>query len=136
MSKEKTAQTGGPGDLIGPWRVLKPLDSVSSGAKPAVTLHMPFPPTSIHLGELHMSKQPENPPHNIQLPDDEERELLEEIKATGRSANAIVLESLRLRRVVLEALGVETAGTEPGVVAQTAKKAIEAGQRHLKKSRK
>jgi hypothetical protein len=79
-----------------------------------------------------MSKQSENPPHSIQLPDDEEHELLEEIKATGRSANAIVLESLRLRRAVLEALGVEMAGTEPGVVAQTAKKAIAAGQRHLK----
>jgi hypothetical protein len=83
-----------------------------------------------------MSKQPENPPHNFQLPDDEERELQEEIKATGRSVNAIVLESLRLRRVVLEAMGVETAGTEPGVVAQTAKKAIEAGQRFLKKPRR
>jgi hypothetical protein len=83
-----------------------------------------------------MPKQSEKSPHSISLPPDEERELLEEIKATGRSANAIVLESLRLRRVVLEALGVETAGTEPGAVAQTAKKAIAAGQRLLKKPKK
>jgi hypothetical protein len=83
-----------------------------------------------------MPKQPEMSQHSIQLPIEEERELLEEIKVTGRSANAIVLESLRLRRAVLEALGVETAGTEPGAVAQTAKRAIEAGQRLLKKSKK
>jgi len=83
-----------------------------------------------------MPKQPKTSSHSIQLPEDEERELIEEIKATGRSAKAIVIESLRLRRVVLEALGVETAGTEPGAVAQTAKRAIEAGQRFLKKPKK
>lgn len=83
-----------------------------------------------------MPKQPEKmSQHTIQLPADEEHELAEEVKATGRTINAIVLESLRLRRAVLEAMGVETAGTEPGVVAQTAKKAIEAGQRFLKKSK-
>lgn len=78
-----------------------------------------------------MLNPPNEPARSIQLPEDEERELQEEIKATGRSATSIVVESLRLRRVVLEALGIEAAGTNPTEVARAAKRALEAGVRAI-----
>jgi DNA-binding NarL/FixJ family response regulator len=73
---------------------------------------------------------------NIQLPEAEERELQEELKATQRSASSIVMEALRLRRMVLEALGIEAAGTNPTEVANAAKRALEAGVRAIRAANK
>jgi uncharacterized membrane protein len=78
-----------------------------------------------------MMTPPNEPARSIQLPEDEERELQEEMKATARSATSIVVEALRLRRVVLEALGIEAAGTDPAEVARAAKRALEAGVRAI-----
>jgi len=81
-----------------------------------------------------------NPPNesarSIQLPEDEERELQEEMKATVRSATSIAVEALRLRRVVLEALGIEAAGTNPAEVAKAAKRALDAGVRAIGTTKK
>ncbi|HVG61566.1 MAG TPA: hypothetical protein VNA24_23605 [Hyalangium sp.] len=81
-----------------------------------------------------------NPPNesarSIQLPEDEERELQEEMKATVRSATSIAVEALRLRRVVLEALGIEAAGTNPTEVAKAAKRALDAGVRAIGTTKK
>ncbi len=69
---------------------------------------------------------------SIHLPEAEERELQEEVKATNRSASSIVTEALRLRRIVLEALGIEAAGTNPAEVARATKRALEAGVRAMR----
>jgi uncharacterized membrane protein len=83
-----------------------------------------------------MMNPPPEPARSIQLPEDEERELQEEMKATARSATSIVVEALRLRRVILEALGIEAAGTDPAEVASAAKRALEAGVRAIGTTKK
>lgn len=83
-----------------------------------------------------MLNPPNEPTRSIQLPEDEERELQEEMKATVRSATSIVVEALRLRRVVLEALGIEAAGTNPAEVAKAAKRALDAGVRAIGTTKK
>jgi len=65
----------------------------------------------------------------IQLPRAEEQLLAEELAGSGRSDASIILEALRLRRAVLEALGIQSAGTQPGEIAELAAKAIKRGQR-------
>lgn len=76
-----------------------------------------------------MLKPSTEPTQSIQLSEAENRELQEEVKATNRSASSIVTEALRLRRMVLEALGIEAAGTDPAEVCSTAKRALEDGVR-------
>ena len=83
-----------------------------------------------------MPNEATDPNRNIQLPEAEERELQEEVKATQRSASSIVTEALRLRRTVLEALGIEAAGTNPAEVADAAKRALEAGVRAMRAANK
>jgi hypothetical protein len=83
-----------------------------------------------------MPKEDTELSRNIQLPEAEERELQEEMKATTRSASSIVTEALRLRRMVLEAVGVEAAGTDPAEVASAAKRALEAGVRAIRAAQK
>jgi hypothetical protein len=73
---------------------------------------------------------------SIQLPEAEDQELQEEMKASNRSPSSIVTEALRLRRMVLEALGIEAAGTDPAVVASAAKRALEAGVRAISAANK
>jgi hypothetical protein len=46
------------------------------------------------------------------------------------------VEALRLRRVVLEALGIEAAGTNPAEVAKAAKRALDAGVRAIGTTKK
>ena len=83
-----------------------------------------------------MPKEATESTRSIQLPEDEERELQEELKTTNRSANSIITEALRLRRMVLEALGIEAAGTNPAEVASAAKRALEAGVRAMRATKK
>jgi uncharacterized membrane protein len=83
-----------------------------------------------------MPNEATDPIRHIQLPEAEERELQEELKATKRSASSIVTEALRLRRTVLEALGIEAAGTNPAEVADAAKRALEAGVRAMRAANK
>jgi uncharacterized membrane protein len=83
-----------------------------------------------------MLNPPPEPTRTIHLSEEEERELQEEMKATRRSATSIVMEALRLRRVVLEALGIEAAGTNPAEVASAAKRALEAGVRVIGTTKK
>jgi uncharacterized membrane protein len=83
-----------------------------------------------------MPKEAIESTHSIQLPEAEERELQEELRATTRSASSIVTEALRLRRMVLEALGIEAAGTDPAEVASAAKRALKAGVRALRAAQK
>ncbi|WP_224248305.1 hypothetical protein [Hyalangium gracile] len=74
-----------------------------------------------------MSKQPTEPLRSIRLPREVELELQEEMTATDRSANSIVAEALRLRRAILEAMGVGGAGTEPSALADSATRLIKLG---------
>lgn len=83
-----------------------------------------------------MSNEATESTQAIHLPEAEERELQEEMKATNRSASSIVTEALRLRRMVLEVLGIEAAGTNPAEVAGAAKRALEAGVRALRAANK
>jgi hypothetical protein len=83
-----------------------------------------------------MTKEATEPIRSIQLPEAEERELQEEMKASTRSASSIVTEALRLRRMILEALGIEAAGTEPAEVASAAKRALEVGVRAISAAKK
>lgn len=87
-------------------------------------------------GSLPKMNPPPEPARSIQLPEDEDRELQEEMKATARSATSIVVEALRLRRMILEALGIEAAGTDPAKVARAAKRALEAGVRAVGTTKK
>lgn len=79
---------------------------------------------------------PRPPPPTIRLPPEEEFALEEEVQATARSYTGIITEALRLRRAVLEALGIEAAGTEPGEIAEAVRKAIVVGQVRLKSAKK
>jgi hypothetical protein len=83
-----------------------------------------------------MPKENTESTRSILLPKAEERELQEEMRATTRSAASIVTEALRLRRMVLEALGIESAGTNPVEVASAAKRALKAGVRALSANKK
>ena len=83
-----------------------------------------------------MPNEATEPTRSIQLPEAEERELQEELKATKRSASSIITEALRLRRMVLEALGIEAAGTNPAEVASAAKHALEVGVRAIRAANK
>jgi translation initiation factor 1 (eIF-1/SUI1) len=73
---------------------------------------------------------------SIHLPAEEELALEEEVQATARSHARIIIEALRLRRTVLEALGIEAAGTDPGEIAEAVRQAIAVGQIRLKLAKK
>lgn len=66
----------------------------------------------------------------ILLPKDEAQLLSEEVAGSNRSESAIITEALRLRRVVLDALGIQEAGTEPGEIARIATKVIKRGRQN------
>ena len=62
-----------------------------------------------------------------ELPEDVGLLLGEELSATGRPALNVVTEALRIRQAVLEGLGVDAAGTDPGTLLKLVTEAIELG---------
>ena len=83
-----------------------------------------------------MPKQPTEPPRSVRLPREEEQALAEEASASNRSATGIITEALRLRRSVLEALGVQAAGTEPSALATLVQKLIRMGMKAQQQAKK
>jgi hypothetical protein len=62
-----------------------------------------------------------------ELPEDVGLLLCEELSVTGRPALNVVAEALRIRRAVLEGLGIDAAGTDPGKLLRLVTEAIELG---------
>jgi len=62
-----------------------------------------------------------------ELPEDVGLLLCEELNVTGRPALNVVAEARRIRRAVLEGLGIDAAGTDPGKLLGLVTEAIELG---------
>jgi hypothetical protein len=62
-----------------------------------------------------------------ELPEDVGLFLCEELSVSGRPALNVMAEALRIRRAVLEGLGIDAAGTDPGKLLKLVTEAIELG---------
>ncbi|HEX8706597.1 MAG TPA: hypothetical protein VF815_47630 [Myxococcaceae bacterium] len=62
-----------------------------------------------------------------ELPEDVGLLLSEELSVSDRPALNVVAEALRIRRAVLEGLGIDAAGTDPGKLLKLVTEAVELG---------
>lgn len=83
-----------------------------------------------------LREQPKAPPRSIRLPREEERSLQEELNASGRAPSNIITEALRIRRAVLEALGIEAVGTDAGLIFSLVKDTLLAGMEARARARR